>query len=356
MSESILINGNFLCRSLTGIERFAFETLKQIDLLLKPEDDWAIYVPANAKIFPEFKKIKLIIAEEEIKSFPKWDICIFKKACKRLGRTGLNFSNTAPFGKNTGYAFIHDIYGYDCPGDFKSFRSRLIRHYSIIHARNIARKAKIVFTVSEFSKKQIIKAFNVSGDRIKVIPNGWDHFKLLETDNSIFERFPELKENEFYFTLGSLQKRKNLKWIASYASKHPQERFAISGKIVSGYESEEINALKTLKNVTLVGYVKDEEVKALMNCCKAFVFPSLYEGFGIPPLEALSCGTRIVISKEASLPEIYRDSAVYLDTNNTDISIEDLLKTEVNTSIVQETLERYTYKNAARMLYEALSL
>ena len=82
--------------------------------------------------------------------------------------------------------------------------------------------------------------------------------------------------------------------------------------------SEEIGDLSQLRNVILLGYVSDEEVKALMQKCKAFVFPSYYEGFGIPPLEALSAGARIIIARSASLPEIYGNAALYIDAYNTE--------------------------------------
>ena len=356
MTSKILINGNFLCRSLTGIERFAFETLKNLDEILTTSDDVSILVPSNAKIIPQYKNIKIIKSPLAITSFPKWDIFQFKKACKKNGAVGLNFSNTAPFGKHTGYAFLHDIYGYDCPEDFKNFRSRLIRIYSILHARNISHNAKAVFTVSEFSKNQIIKAFKTPSEKIKVIPNGWDHFKTVECDDSIFSKFPALKKGDFYFTLGSLQKRKNLKWIVDYAKNHPEDTFAISGKIVAGYKSDDISSLNDLSNVVLLGYVSDEEVKALMTACKAFVFPSLYEGFGIPPLEALSTGAKIVISDSASLPEIYKDSAVYINPEDSNCNLTDLLKKPCNKNTRKEVLDTYTYKNAALKLYEALKL
>ena len=108
----ILINGNFLCRNLTGIERFAWEVLARMDKCIKDEDI-SIYIPANAKVFPEYKNIHIVISEKQIRSFPLWDLFYFKGACKKLKATGLNFSNTAPLGKYCGFAFLHDIYAKD---------------------------------------------------------------------------------------------------------------------------------------------------------------------------------------------------------------------------------------------------
>ena len=350
-----LINPNFLCRNLTGIERFAYETCKRLDLLLQPEDDVRIIIPSNANFVPEYKNIKLISSDKPLKSFPLWDLFQFSFWCKRLGATSLNFSNTAPIGQRCGISFIHDIYAKQYPQDFYSKKEKLIRLYSCFNYRNIARNAKKVLTVSEFSKQQIKKVYKVSDSLIDVIPNGWEHFNDVSFEE-ISNADGFLTPGSFYFTLGSLQKRKNLGWIAKYAATHPNEKFAISGKAVSGFVSDDISALQTLANVKLLGYVTDSQVKWLMKNCKAFVFPSYYEGFGIPPLEALSVGAKIIVGNAASLPEIYKNSAVYIDPYNTDCNLDDLLKhnsTDCNQPAAL-VLKEYTYDKAAQKLYNIL--
>lgn len=348
----ILINGNFLCRSLTGIERSALETCRRLDTLLGNSSlEVSLLVPANAKAVPEFDNITLV-RTGPLRSFPRWDLLQFPAACRKMRATALNFSNTAPLGRACGYAFLHDIYAADFPGDFSGFRDRLIRAYSTLHYRNIARNARKILTVSEFSKGRIHEVLNVPESRIAVVPNGWDHFSTIEEDAGIFGKFPTLAERPFFFTLGSLQKRKNLKWILDYAKRHPGQNFAVSGKAIGGMESGEVSALSGLGNVSLLGYVSDGEVKALMKRCRAFVFPSYYEGFGIPPLEALSVGAKIVVAREASLPEIYGRAAHYIDAGNPDCDLEKIL--EEPTEPADGILERFTYRNSAERLLEAL--
>ena len=350
-----LINPNFLCRNLTGIERFAFETCKRLDSLLQPDDDIRIIIPSNVKTIPQYKNIKIIKINKPLKSFPLWDLFQFARLCRKLKTTGINFSNTAPLGRSCGISFIHDIYAKQYPQDFISKKEKLVRLYSCFNYRNIARNAKKVLTVSEFSKEQIHKIYHTDANNIDIIPNGWEHFENVEFE-PLADSEGFLTPGTFYFTLGSLQKRKNLGWIAKYASAHPDEKFAISGKAVSGFVSGDIAVLKTLPNVKLLGYVTDSQVKWLMQNCKAFVFPSYYEGFGIPPLEALSVGAKIIVGKAASLPEIYKDSAVYIDPYNTDCNLNVLIShypSNCNQS-AKAVLNEYTYDKAAQKLYNIL--
>lgn len=348
----IIINASFLCRNLTGIERFAFEICRRLDLLIQKDEIW-MYAPCNAKSIPEYKNIKIIVSKKELTSFPVWDHLIFSGFVKKNHGVSLDFANiTSLF--NPGYVFIHDIYAKLYPRDFVGFKDKLRRFYMCWMYSHAARRAKKIFTVSDFSKRQITETYGISSDRISVIPNGWEHFESVNSDPSIFESFPQLKKGEYYFTLGSLQKRKNLKWILEYAMKNPSEKFAISGKVINGMQSDELSALKELPNVIFLGYVSDENVKSLMQNCKAFIFPSYYEGFGIPPLEALSVGAKIVVGNAASLPEIYKKSAYYIDPEKTDISLSELLSKEVEPA--DEILKFYTYENAARLLYEKLRL
>jgi glycosyltransferase involved in cell wall biosynthesis len=158
-------------------------------------------------------------------------------------------------------------------------------------------------------------------------------------------------EKSYYFSLGSLSKRKNIKWIVDYAVKHPKDTFALSGTALP--TTQDTALLKDApRNIMLLGYLDDAKVKALIKKCKAFLQPSYFEGFGLTALEALSCGAEIIIANAASLPEIFGSSAHYIDPFNTDINLDSLLKEK--TSAPEETLKKYSFDTSAVKVYNLI--
>jgi glycosyltransferase involved in cell wall biosynthesis len=137
-----------------------------------------------------------------------------------------------------------------------------------------------------------------------------------------------------------------------YAAKHPDSHFAISGTNLPTTRIDGLDNATTLKNILLLGYLDDAKVKALMERCKAFILSSYYEGFGLTPLEALSCGAEIIIADAASLPEIYGKTAHYIDPFNTDVDLDKLLQEPVESP--DAILEKYSYDTAARDVYELI--
>jgi glycosyltransferase involved in cell wall biosynthesis len=346
--KTILINGYFLCRRITGIERYAYEITSRLDKLCKP-DEIAIIVPVDLVNIPKYENIRVIRYGKIIQNILwqmftlQWFLITHKEY------TVLEFGNTAlPFAP--GIVFLHDIYCEFFPEDFKGFRDKIARIYNRRQYRLIAKHSKHIVTVSEYSKNQIIKYCKAKPEKISVVFNGWNHFINIMPDYSVFNDFPALSK-PFYFTLGSLSKRKNIKWIIEYALKNPDSFFAISGVSLPVLKADELNN-STPQNIILLGYLDDSKVKALMTRCKAFILPSYFEGFGIPPLEALSCGARIIVARAASLPEIYGNTAHYIDPFNTDVDLDALLKEPVEKP--DAVLAKYSYDASAGLVYKLI--
>ncbi|MDR0301567.1 MAG: glycosyltransferase family 4 protein [Treponema sp.] len=344
--KTILINGFFLCRRLTGIERYAYEITSRLDKLCKP-GEIAIIIPDDAENIPEYKNIRIIRHGKTIQHL-LWQMFTLQWfLITHREYTVLEFGNTAlPF--TPGIVFLHDIYCEFFPEDFTGLRDKIIRLYNKWQYRLISRRAKKIGTVSVFTKNQIAQTYHINPDRITVIYSSWNHFKNIAADYSIFNDHPSLKQGNYFFSLGSLSKRKNLKWIIEYAQKNPDSVFAVSGVSLPTVKADELDN-STPQNIILLGYLDDSKVKALMEKCKAFILPSYYEGFGLTPLEALSCGAQIIIAKAASLPEIYGNTAHYIDPFNIDIALDALLREPVEKPDV--ILEKYSYDTSAEKVY-----
>ena len=212
------------------------------------------------------------------------------------------------------------------------------------------KRAKAVITVSDYSKKDIVRLYHIPAKKVCIIPNAWQHFDRIVPDESVIDRFG-LCRGQYLFALGSRSYHKNFKWIAEAAKQNPQYTFIVSGSNNLGTSD---TALDTkLDNLIYAGYLSDGQIKALAAHCKAFIQPSLYEGFGIPPLEAMSTGARCIVSNATSLPEIYGDSVWYIDPlNYKGIDIDKIMSAEIKDN--REVLDRFSWERSARRLYALL--
>lgn len=185
------------------------------------------------------------------------------------------------------------------------------------------KRADVIITDSEFSKSEIIKYYPQFSDKIQVVYCGVNSEKFYHIDDP--ERIENTKKSlgidgEYFLYLGTIEPRKNLERLAE-AYKILKDKHADVPKLVmaggkgwlnSGIYSK-VQELGLEDSVQFTKYIPDEDLCPLMNGACAFVFPSIYEGFGMPPLEAMSCGVPVVSSGEASLPEVVGDCAVIVD-------------------------------------------
>jgi len=188
------------------------------------------------------------------------------------------------------------------------------------------RRADMIVTVSEYSKKEIIKYLKINPQKIQVIPCGVDLERYTGTceEKDIVQARQTYKIPEEYFLyVGTLEPRKNIeRLIEAYAQlvKCLEEAPAlvIGGK--KGWMYDQIFLLVKEygieSRVFFTGYLDDAAVPLLMKGAVAFLFPSLYEGFGMPPLEAMACGVPVISSNAASLPEVVGDAGILIDPYN----------------------------------------
>lgn len=184
------------------------------------------------------------------------------------------------------------------------------------------RKADRIITVSEYSKSEIIKYVGYPEDQIIVIPNAVDHNNYyVKRNREVIKKLGIPDTQKIILYVGSEQPRKNvpflLKAISELKKKLPDIVFLkIGTSQVPGAREKLIELIEMLeikKEVVFVGYVSENDLTKYYNAADLFVFPSLYEGFGLPPLEAMACGTPVITSNLTSLPEVVGDSAITID-------------------------------------------
>lgn len=211
------------------------------------------------------------------------------------------------------------------------------------------KRYKHIFTVSEFSKKEIMEEYHVKAEKISVTYNAATHIKAIEPDETVLGEL-EINDKKFCFALGSKSSHKNHKFIEQCAKKNPDIVFVISGGINSRVLKDD--NIEELKNMIYTGYISDNKIVALYRKCACFIYPSLYEGFGIPPLEAITAGCKkVLLSNIDVFKEVYGDSVEYFDLENAnEYKLKEMLN---NGNYVKENIiEKYSWRNIAKQILE----
>ncbi len=190
-----------------------------------------------------------------------------------------------------------------------------------------ARRSQKILTVSEASKRDIIRFLNVPADKVIVVYNAIDErFGVAPSEEAIArvrERYQ--LDHRFVLYVGNIKPHKNLVRLVEAFDRLRARGFDDLTLLIIGDEISKLPALrravhshKLHKRVRFLGYLPDDTLAVLYRLAGVFVFPSLYEGFGLPPLEAMACGAPVVTSNVSSLPEVTGDAAVLVDPYDAD--------------------------------------
>ncbi len=269
------------------------------------------------------------------------------------------------FAKKLKVVTIHDVFHLAHYGTL----SRGQKLYAKWMYKKAVNASDVIFTVSETSKVEIIKYTGAKAEKIKVVHNGIDFVKF-NTVVNIEERAKILKQYKidfpFVLFVGNVKPHKNLhhallgfkEYLLNISSADQQIKFVIVGKrdgFITG--DTNINSLVSdpvLKDkVHFTGWVRHGDLPALYQSAAAFVFPSFYEGFGFPPLEAMAAGCPVISSNASCMPEIYGDAALFFkpdDKNAIAIALKTILTNEqIRASLITKGLEqskKYSWSSA----------
>ncbi len=223
---------------------------------------------------------------------------------------------------------IHDLSFEYFPETF-SWKRRL--WHIFINAPKLAKRADKIIAVSQSTKDDIVKNYQISPTKIEVIYNGIsNNFKTVDRNNPKLLEIKEKYELPFNFILflGTFEPRKNIEGLVEAYEKIRGEKNKVLDKyklVIAGSDGwkskrikESIQKSKFKKDIILLNFIADKDKVYVYNLATLFVYPSFFEGFGIPPLEAMKCGVDVVASNNSSLPEVVGKGGILIDADRPD--------------------------------------
>ncbi len=217
-----------------------------------------------------------------------------------------------------GVVTVHDCIHLRFPGQLPNPAAALYARFMI---RRAVRSANRVITVSEATRADLVELVNADPAKIEVIPHGCDPFFLAEVDAEELEtvRSRHGLERPFLLSVTNIKPHKNLKRLLESFAQLAGEYTDLDLVIAGGNLEEHPNLEKVCAECSLegrvrsLGFLPKSDLRALYHLARIFVFPSLYEGFGLPPLEAMACGTAVVASRSSAIPEVVGHSGLLVN-------------------------------------------
>lgn len=321
----ILIDLTALTDNFSGIERFALSITKELISNQSRSDIEYILVFKN-EVHKEFvaeqHNVKKIIVRGKNKLvFNQLQLPLKLAAIKADYYFFPAFPAPFFFFNRNAISAIHDVGCWDCPSKNK----RYMTLYFKLMYRKAALGNKRVVTVSHFSKDRISKILKKNPDEIAVVYNGVsDCFA-----NFRYEKKQDIKAKEVYrlpegyiLCLSTLEPRKNMRLLVEAFSELIKEKKIDTSLVLAGRKGWLMDDLlsnldkEIVDKIHFTGFVEDDLLPYVYRNAQVFVFPSVYEGFGVPPIEAMSMGIPVISSDAASLPEVLGNAAYYFENRN----------------------------------------
>lgn len=334
----MIVNARFLTQPTTGVQRYGQE-LSRLIKALRP--DTRFVSPRNvlhSGIAGELNVEKVGTATGHV-----WEQVALPRFLKKYadGELLLSLGNTGPVRYDNQIAVIHDLSVFRHP---ESYSRKFGLLYRTILPR-LVRTCRAIVTDSAFSRDELVSEFGCESDAVFVVPCGvGSQFRPDRTDSP---------EKPYILAVSSLAPHKNLQRLL--------DAFEMAGlrgvtlKVVGAGGSVFAHTSargREMSDVTFLGHVPEEQLVDLYRNASLFVYPSLYEGFGLPPLEAMACGCPCLVSDAASLPEVCGDAAIYCDPASTE-SIAGGMTRLLNDTLLRSDCRQRGLMRAASFSWEA---
>ena len=311
--RQVFINGRYLTQAVTGVQRCAIETVRALDLLVAQGEyvgqgwSFTVLVPPSLRVHPTFARLPVrVVGWGRGQLWEQVELPIH-------ARRGLllSLANVAPIAVRHQCVTIHDASVFAVPHAYRL----VFRTWYRFLIPTLGRRAERILTDSRFSRDELIHKAGIPAAKLAVVPLAGEHILSVPADNGVFRRH-QLGSRPYLVTVGSDAPHKNLGSLARAVELVPQKDYDV---VMAGGRNATVfgnDPSESAGRIRRLGYVTDGELRALYEQATCLVFPSLYEGFGLPALEAMACGCPVIASDAASLPEVCGDAALYCDARD----------------------------------------
>ncbi len=318
---NLFINGRFTTQSLSGVQRFAVETTKALQVR---DPRYVLCTPpGGSSVWPEAREV----GTRHGQGWEQLDL-------PRVATNGLlvNLGNTGPILARRQLVVIHDTGVFSTP---EAYSSKFRAWYKFLQFVLVRRGALIV-TVSEFSRQEILRHLPARAQQVRVMSEGADHITGVTADLEILMRHG-LEPGRFVLSVGTPAAHKNLSALQLLAQWLRERSTPLV--MVGGMGGAAFQAAGLPQPACYLGRVSDAQLKALYENAACFVFPSRYEGFGLPPVEAMACGCPVIAADIPVLREICGEAVQFCDPSSPKDIAEKILMVLVSSTKQQELRE-----------------
>jgi glycosyltransferase involved in cell wall biosynthesis len=336
----IIINSRFLTQKTSGVQRFAIEICKELkkgNLKIEFVAPKNILNNAIADIL-EVKKIGFLTGH-------LWEQITLKTYVRRKKAILISLCNTAPLFLENQIVTIHDLSFRIYP----EWNSKIFSFVYNIMIPLIAKNSNHILTVSNTSKEELINELSISKDKITVVYNAVSSVFLGK--GSPEKEVVKVSE-DYILTVSSFHPRKNLKRLIKAFLKisNTNLKLYIVGNFDKNFAFDELNFKELDSRVKILTNINDEELKRIYKKAKLFVFPSLYEGFGIPIIEAMSCGVPVCVSDINIFKEVCGSNATYFDPKNIEDIREKIISSIKTPKPIFNQLNKYSWEYSSSVI------
>jgi glycosyltransferase involved in cell wall biosynthesis len=353
----IAINGRFLTQRMAGVQRFALETLKAIDGLLSHPDNAALRGRVELLVPPAYRGTPGLRAIET-KSVGRWNGYAWEQLELPFlvsGKVLLGLCGLGPIMLRRQLVVMHDTTYLAIPTTF----TPTVRFVYGVIVPALVRRAACLFAVSAFTREELARRLGADASRIGVCNEGGDHMETVVAEPGILAR-NGLVGRRYFLAVGVGGPNKNHAVLLEAFGRGGFEDMLL---VLTGKRNTRVHTgtgIEDREDVHYVGYVSDGELRALYENAVALVYPSSYEGFGLPPLEAMVCGCVAIVADQPALVEVAGDAGVHFPYDDPGALAELMRRVSSDETFRREMAARararataFRWENTARTLLDA---